>query len=948
MAMKGMCVGCQARTYFDAVRQRSGFAGVVEIMRLGAAQRADADTQKTWCHALTHLLEDDISRISAANAGVINAVLAALQAHPADADVQMWGLRALALLVYDVRQNCDQACREGTVDAILAAMQTHRQHVGVQARACMALKSLALLPDAMIYDLPVVTSAIDAVVLALQAAQLDDTELASMACGALAELVWQDPARCARAGSGGAVDAVLAAMKKQGRDASMQGVGAYALHALSSHHAENREKAVASGALRVIVAALKTHVNDAEVAAKCCGTLSGLVIAGDAFGNGNCLKALEAGALDAVLATMKLHAGNADVAEMACLALGNACMDFSVQAQLVDAGGIDAVLAAVLAHESHAGVQERALKALSQLVVKNVGGRIEARDAGAIDACMASMRKHAAVTSVQDSACFFIDAMCDDEGSRLMLCCAGAIEEVVRFLQTPGVAADAAKKACITLVGLIRCMTSDEYCIKAAAAGAFEAVITVMRQHTAHAHLQNQACVLLLELVRLSMQNRIKARAVGADAAVRAAMQAHAENAEVVVHACAALKFMLSDTFPSTLQSIAKAQPESPPTPRCAKHSFEDAVAALRCSQSDAATLVQACTAIATTLAAAADGSAATTGSSSGALRAVDAIVTLLRERRRDARLQEAACRALAALTTQDRCGGKENAAAALRAGALLELPAMLRMHAADAAVQQHGQALLASLQRVQQSAAGAADAAMAALLAEEEALRLAATPSKRKGKKKSGGGGASSTAAAAALGGGSEGAGAGTDAEAQAIVDAASLDAAAADTVPLSTAADDDAKPSAQAARRRRRRAAMKAARSAAGDSGDGDADNTAPAPEDGRSNDDAAADPVADDDDAQPAAMVEQAAVAPLPAPLPAPVPSPAPPPPPAPAMKECCVCLEDVLADELRLISPCGHRCICAECGAALLARLPAARRVCPICSAPVGVVVRVFDV
>jgi hypothetical protein len=974
--MKGMCIGCMAVSFFEAVQQRSGFSGVVEIMRQGAALGADAATQETWCHALAHLLDDDVSRISAANAGVIGAVLAALYAHQADAGVQLWGLNALAQLVCDVRQNCEQACREGAVDAILAAMQSHRKNVGVQTQACLVLKRLALLLDAMIYQLPVVTRAIDAVVITLQASHLDDADFKQMACGALAELVWHDPARCTRAGSFGGVAAVLAAMQKHAGDVGMQRAGARALGALLPRDpadSENCGNAVASGALCVIVAALKTHAQDAVMVAHCCGTLSRLLSSVDA-----CEKALKAGVFDTVLATMKLYAGDAAVLENACLAFNNAAFWHSgVQATLVDAGSIDAVLAAMLAHKTHAGVQDRAIRALSELVHRNESARTKARDAGTIDACLAGMRTHAANASVQDAACLFIDAMCDDADSRRMMCRAGAIEEVVRFLHacaSPSAVHTTvqASQACNTLIGLLQFMTSEEYCVKADA-GAVEAVVTVMRQHSMHVDIQKCACELLDRLVFLSTENRIKARAAGAAATVSAAMQAHAGNADVVVRAYAALRALASDGVGVT-PSATTAQPEEEsPTSRIELRTVEEAVAALRCSHSDAAALLQACASIptffATSSVAASDSSAAC--SSSGALRAVEAVVAVLRDRRRDARLQEAACRALAALTAMQDCG-KENAAAALRAGALPHLTAALRMHAADAAVQQHGQALLASLQLEEESAARAADAAMAALLAAEEAERTPASAtsssSKRKSKKKKSSGGDGSTAAAAGLsGGGAAAEAAEADAALAAAVHALSADAAPempqeqlADAAPPPSTAADDAKPSAQAARRRRR-AATKAARRAAGDGGDGAAADTASAPADDAAPaaasaeaeaeaeaqaGPAAADAVAAaaDDDAQPplAAMAEQAV-----APLPAPVPPPAALPPPPPVMKECCVCLDDILADELRLISPCGHRCICAECGAALLAR-PPARRLCPICSAPVGVVVRVYDV
>jgi hypothetical protein len=52
----------------------------------------------------------------------------------------------------------------------------------------------------------------------------------------------------------------------------------------------------------------------------------------------------------------------------------------------------------------------------------------------------------------------------------------------------------------------------------------------------------------------------------------------------------------------------------------------------------------------------------------------------------------------------------------------------------------------------------------------------------------------------------------------------------------------------------------------------------------------------------------------------------------------MKECCVCLLDVSVDELLLLWPCAHRCVCQLCTDALLA-LPPPARLCPKCREPI---------
>jgi hypothetical protein len=67
----------------------------------------------------------------------------------------------------------------------------------------------------------------------------------------------------------------------------------------------------------------------------------------------------------------------------------------------------------------------------------------------------------------------------------------------------------------------------------------------------------------------------------------------------------------------------------------------------------------------------------------------------------------------------------------------------------------------------------------------------------------------------------------------------------------------------------------------------------------------------------------------------------------PPPVPALKECCVCLDDVAQADLLLLMPCAHRCVCQACADALMAILPPAPRRCPKCREPVWRASRVFE-
>jgi hypothetical protein len=67
-----------------------------------------------------------------------------------------------------------------------------------------------------------------------------------------------------------------------------------------------------------------------------------------------------------------------------------------------------------------------------------------------------------------------------------------------------------------------------------------------------------------------------------------------------------------------------------------------------------------------------------------------------------------------------------------------------------------------------------------------------------------------------------------------------------------------------------------------------------------------------------------------------------------PPPPELLECCVCLDDVTVEELLLLYPCGHRCVCQACADALVAIAPPAERLCPSCRMDVHGATRVYTV
>jgi hypothetical protein len=262
---------------------------------------------------------------------------------------------------------------------------------------------------------------------------------------------------------------------------------------------------------------------------------------------------------------------------------------------------------------------------------------------------------------------------------------------------------------------------------------------------------------------------------------------------------------------------------------------------------------------------------------------AVEAILNTMRNHASEPGVQNYGCFALCTLVR----GSAANMTAAHRGGAAEAVQAAMQTHSTTHVRPQENSSLL--LQLLHDSVA-AADAAMAELLAGEEAEREAEAPSKRKGKKKKRGGGAGGAAQAE---------------PAQQQPPPPHAAPAAADALMPPQLAD----------------LAIGAAQ---------------PAPA-----------PVVPPPPPVPPPQPQPPLPPPPPPPqLPLPLPLPAPIPPLPPPMRECCVCFLDILLDDMRLLAPCGHRCVCGDCAGLLLARPPALRN-CPKCCEPIASFTRVFD-
>ena len=195
--------------------------------------------------------------------GSVEAVLAAMAAHPYSARLQADGCCALRLLAHNHDSAKARLTVGGGAEAAVAAMRLHTNSAAVQEQACWVLVYLA-------------------------------------AAGApAAERVWR----------AGGVDAVLTAMQLHPANEGVQGQACWALANMAGNSDESARRLADCGGAEAVVSAMMGHPSSLGVQAKGCRALCRAASASAAA----CCSVREAGGVEAVMTAMRTHRASATV-----------------------------------------------------------------------------------------------------------------------------------------------------------------------------------------------------------------------------------------------------------------------------------------------------------------------------------------------------------------------------------------------------------------------------------------------------------------------------------------------------------------------------------------------------------------------------------------------------------------------------------------------------------
>lgn len=353
--------------------------GPINVLLAMEAHPADPQLQADGCQALTFLASHtpDYKRRVCAAGGAI-AIVRALETHGAVPAVALQGCGALAVLTME--EQARASVREaGGAGALLRAMRLHPGEARLQQLGCTALASLAemhVLPAE-----PLATAAV-----AAMRAFPTEAALQAQGCRTLLHLTTTAPRKRAVCALGGA-DAVVLAMLGHGMNAQVQQWGCGALSSLadgdeSCHRAvceAARDAGVArlpsgrpaSGGVHAIVYAMAMQPTHVQVAQLGCAALAALLAGAGGAAQAQCaaaaLEVVECGGAALTVRAMERHRTQWLVQLQGCAMLALLAGLEGGAAAAAAAGGAPAALEALRAHPGLPEVVRWAMRVLRSL-----------------------------------------------------------------------------------------------------------------------------------------------------------------------------------------------------------------------------------------------------------------------------------------------------------------------------------------------------------------------------------------------------------------------------------------------------------------------------------------------------------------------------------------------------------------------------------------------------
>lgn len=349
-----------------------------------------------------------LSNLSASNAenqakiaekGGIHVLITAMNDHQKKPLVQQYGATALRNLTLHNAENKRKIAQLNGIAALVKAMKLHPDIASVQQYAADALQNIAL-HNAENKVLIERDGGI-AVLIAAMRRHPTEARVQQYACFALANLSANNARNAGIIAAGGAINEIINAMNCHRGKPGVQRYGASALKYLAGENGENQKKIAANDGIKALVNAMTTHRTNDAVQQYAASALKNLA----ANNTHNKSLIAEEGGIGVLLTAMRSHRMKPLVQQHAASALQNLAGNHAEnKARIAEERGIPLIVAAMSNHPREAQVQRYAASALKNLSSDNSENKLMIAREGGIEALVTAIKLHGAEPEVQQYA----------------------------------------------------------------------------------------------------------------------------------------------------------------------------------------------------------------------------------------------------------------------------------------------------------------------------------------------------------------------------------------------------------------------------------------------------------------------------------------------------------------------------------------------------------------
>ena len=435
--LAGVVVSATAVSRIAAAGERGDWAAVLAEV---AASPADVAVQEAAATAfIDGCANKEAEKRAASEAGAVATFTKSLREHLGNESVCMHA--AWALTNVSISGDEEIAARfsdAGTLAALLAACKRHSKAATLVQFAWRAMNRIVCDNPAMKLRAGD-AGAIEAAVAALKEHRAS-AETVESVLETMAPLV-REEANASRALRGGAFDSIVAVMRAQSEEGTVQAsASALLLRLLKASDdlgPRMRSTAAQKGVIEALVAALKTHASDVAVQETCCWALS------SAISNSpeNKRQAHKAGAVPAVLAALRTHGHDDDVQENALMVLSAISSEACAAEQIIAVNGAATVVAALQLNSGNRIVQHTGCECLVRVAIDKKAAKLACGEAGAMEAALDALRAFADSddedlnASVAESAVQLVAVLATEPENAARCVAAHGLETLVTMIQ---------------------------------------------------------------------------------------------------------------------------------------------------------------------------------------------------------------------------------------------------------------------------------------------------------------------------------------------------------------------------------------------------------------------------------------------------------------------------------------------------------------------------------